>query len=517
MDSQLLNVLALIVSFLLFIVLALKITSNLIKTEPSPNIPPGPWKLPIIGNIHNLVTSTPHRKLTDLAKIYGPLMHLQLGEIFTIVVSSAEYAKEIMNTKYLIFASRPHILAADILFYGSTDIVFCPYGNYWRQLRKICTMELLTQNRVNSFQPIREEELTSLVKIIDSHKGSSFNLTKASCVWHEKQKPRFISVLKEMPLGAGFSVGDLFPSAKWLQLVTGLRPQLEKVHRQMDRTLEDIINEHKKQKSKDKYGQGEAEEDLVDVLLKFLDGNGSNQDFCLTMNNIKAIILHILSEFDSFEDMFVGGGETSSSTIIWAMAEMIREPRVMNKAQIEVRDAFDLKARVDEICIDELKYLKSVVKETLRLHPPLPLFIRDCEQTCEIKGYHIPVKHRVVVNAWAIGRDSSYWTEPERFYPERFIDNPIDYKGTNFEYIPFGAGRRICPGSTLGLINVELSLAFLLYHFDWKLPNGMKKEDLDMTEQFGLTVFKKDDLYLTPVTARPILNREASMHGKKGA
>ncbi|CAJ1932853.1 unnamed protein product [Sphenostylis stenocarpa] len=510
MDSELLNVLALIMSSLLFIVLVLKITRNLIKTEPSPNLPRGPWKLPIIGNIHNLITSSPHRKLRDLAKIYGPLMHLQLGEIFMIIVSSAEYAKEIMKTNDLIFASRPHILASDILLYESTDLVYAPYGNYWRHLRKICTMELLTQNRVKSFQPIREEEFTSLVKIIDSHKGSPFNLSEAilSLIFDiisrsafgmkSKSQEQFLSVLKGVPVGVGFNIADLFPSAKWLQLVTGLRSKFEKVHRQMDQTLEDIINEHKKQKST---------EDLVDVLLKLQDENGSNKDICLTINSIKAILL----------DIFLGGGDTSSSTIIWAMAEMIREPKTMKKAQVEVREAFDMKGRVDESCIDELKYLKSVVKETLRLHPPLPLVGRDCGQTCEIKGYHIPVKHKVIVNAWAIGRDPSYWTEPERFYPERFIDNPIDYKGTNFEYIPFGAGRRMCPGSTLGLINVEMPLAFLLYHFDWKLPNGMKEEDLDMSEEYGLSVSKKDDLYLIPVTARPILNREASLQGKKGA
>ena len=208
------------------------------------------------------------------------------------------------------------------------------------------------------------------------------------------------------------------------------------------------------------------------------------------------------------QDIFAAGGETATTTINWVMAEIIRDPRVMKKAQVEVREVFNTKGRVDEICINELKYLKSVVKETLRLHPPAPLLIpRECGQTCEIDGYHIPVKSKVIVNAWAIGRDPKYWSEAERFYPERFIDSSIDYKGTNFEYIPFGAGRRICPGSTFGLINVELALAFLLYHFDWKLPNGMKSEDLDMTEKFGVTVARKDDIYLIPATSRPFLVR----------
>ena len=162
------------------------------------------------------------------------------------------------------------------------------------------------------------------------------------------------------------------------------------------------------------------------------------------------------------QDIFSAGGDTAASTINWAMAEMIRDSRVMEKVQIEVREVFNMKGRVDEICIDELKYLKSVVKETLRLHPPAPLLLpRECGQACEINGYHIPVKSKVIVNAWAIGRDPKYWSEAERFYPERFIDSSIDYKGTNFEYIPFGAGRRICPGSTFGLINVEVGVTLV--------------------------------------------------------
>jgi len=175
----------------------------------------------------------------------------------------------------------------------------------------------------------------------------------------------------------------------------------------------------------------------------------------------------------------------------------------MKKAQYEVREIFNKKGIVGENYINELEYLKLVVKETLRLHPPTPLLLRECGQACEIDGYHIPAKSKVIVNSWTIGRDPKYWTEPERFYPERFTSTSIDYKGTNFEYIPFGAGRRICPGITFGLINVELALALMLYHFDWRLPNGMKGEDLDMTEQFGANVKRKNDLYLIPTIPLP--------------
>ncbi|KEH34017.1 putative cytochrome P450 [Medicago truncatula] len=494
-----------IFSFILLTLVVQKIGNK--KSYSTYNIPPGPIKLPIIGNIHNLLTSQPHRKLRDLAKKYGPLMHLQLGEVSAMVISSPECAGEVMKTHDIHFASRPQILATEIMSYNSTNIAFAPYGNYWRQLRKICTLELLSLKRVNSYQPIREEVFSNLVKWIASRDGIPINITEAvrssiytivsrAAFGNEcKDQDKFISVVKQsIKVAGGFDLGDLFPSAKWLQLVTGMRPKLERFHRQTDQILENIINEHKEEKyTKAKDDQGKVEEDLVDVLLKYEDG--SNQEFTLTKNNIKAIIL----------DVFGAGGETSASTIDWAMVEMIRDPRIMKKAQDEVREVFKMKGRVDENCINELNYLKSVVKETLRLHPPTPLLLpRECRQTCEINGYHIPIKSKVIVNAWAIARDPNYWTEPERFYPERFLDSAIDYKGSNYEYIPFGAGRRICPGSTFGLRSIELALAMLLYHFDWKLPSGIRSEDLDMTDEFGATMRRKDDLLLFSFVYHPL-------------
>ena len=187
------------------------------------------------------------------------------------------------------------------------------------------------------------------------------------------------------------------------------------------------------------------------------------------------------------------------------MSEMVKNPQVMEKAQAEVRQVFDGKAYVDETYLHELKFLRSVIKETLRLHPPIPLLLpRECRESCDINGYKIPVKTKVIVNAWAIGRDPRYWTEAEKFYPERFLNSSIDYKGTDFEYIPFGAGRRMCPGITFAMANIELPLAQSLYHFDWKLPNGLKQDDLDMTEQFGLSLRRKNNLHLIPMPYHPL-------------
>ncbi|KHM99029.1 Cytochrome P450 71D11 [Glycine soja] len=390
------------------------------------------------------------------------------------------------------------------LGYDKKTIAFAPYGNYWRQLRKNCTLELFTIKRINSFRPIREEEFNILIKRIASANGSTCNLTMAVLSLSYGiisraaflQRPREFILLTEQVVktSGGFNIGEFFPSAPWIQIVAGFKPELERLFIRNDQILQDIINEHKDHaKPKGKEGQGEVAEDMVDVLLKFQDMGGENQDASLTDDNIKAVI----------EKMFASGGETSANSINWTMAELMRNPRVMKKAQAEVREVFNMKGRVDETCINQMKYLKAVAKETMRLHPPVPLlFPRECGEACEIDGYHhIPVKSKVIVSAWAIGRDPKYWSEAERLYLERFFASSIDYKGTSFEFISFGAGRRICPGGSFGLVNVEVALAFLLYHFDWKLPNRMKTEDLDMTEQFGLTVKRKKDLYLIPSLA----------------
>ncbi|KAL6975218.1 hypothetical protein U1Q18_024013, partial [Sarracenia purpurea var. burkii] len=151
-------------------------------------------------------------------------------------------------------------------------------------------------------------------------------------------------------------------------------------------------------------------------------------------------------------------------------------------------------------------YLNSVIKETLRFHPSVPLLVpRESSDQCVINEYEIPAKTKIFVNAWAIGRDSRYWNEPEKFNPERFLDNAIDFKGRDFEYISFGARRRICPGIFFALPNIELPLAQLLYHFDWKLSNGMKQDELDMEEALGVTVRRKHDFYLIPIPYDPIL------------
>ncbi|XP_028799772.1 cytochrome P450 71D10-like [Neltuma alba] len=447
--------------------------------------------------------SLPHHIMRDLANKYGPLIHLQLGQTSNIIISSSEMAKEIMKTHDQIFANRPIYLAAKIVGYDGIDVGFAPYGHRWRQLRKICTLELLSVKRVQSFRNIREEQIGSLMKYITEHEGSVINLHKQffplansvvarAAIGKSKNVDDVVYFMqKTMELATGLGVEDLFPSLKFLPVITGLKRKLEKLHELGDGILQEVIAEHRERNDKrSEDGDDEAhQEDLVDVLLRVQKENDLDIHIC--DDTIKSII----------QDMFFGATETTATILEWAMAELLRNPETMKEAQAEVRKVFGNKGYVEETELHKLKYTDAVIKEILRLHPPLPLLVpRENFETWEINGYKIPSNSRIIVNAWALGRDPKYWNEVEKFQPQRFLDPSTDYnfKGTNHQYIPFGSGRRICPGSSFGYAVIDLAIAKLLYHFDWKLPDGMKPEDLDMEETFGNTASRKNHLCVVP-------------------
>nr|UXF47982.1 cytochrome P450 CYP71-3a [Daphne genkwa] len=480
---------------------------NWFQTKSSaPKLPPGPRKLPIIGNIHNLAGAMPHHRLAELANTYGPLMHLKLGEKSMVVVSSAEAAKEIMKVHDVNFASRPYTLAGEIFVYNFKDIAQIPYGEYWRQARKIFSLELLSSKRVQSFRALREEVVTKMVAEIaaSAETGTAVNLSDKLFMFShglisgaafgrkDKYGIRFKEIIRRLvELAGGFSVADIFPSLKFLQVMSGVRPGLEKLAKEADEVLEDMLREHRTARAnKDFQLTGEDEEkDLVDVLLD-LQQEQSNKDFQLTDDSIKALL----------EDCFLGGTETGSSTIEWIISEMLRNPRVLRKAQAEVRELHARKGGLQETDLHELTYMNQVIRENFRMHPPLPLLLpRESAENRVIFGHDIPAKTQVIVNVWAIGRDPRIWEDPDTFYPERFENNPIDFRGSDFELLPFGAGRRICPGISFGMASVEVGLANLLCHFDWKLPDGNKFEQVDMSEAFGSAVRRKTDLWLVPL------------------
>nr|CAB3445872.1 unnamed protein product [Digitaria exilis] len=310
-------------------------------------LPPGPWRLPVIGSLHHLIGKPlVHRALTDLARhLDAPLMYLKLGEVPVVVATSRDAAREVMRGHDVTFATRPWSPTIRIMMEEGLGLAWAPYGDLWRQLRRISVVELLSARR-------------------------NFELMECVIKQHEERRAEAAA--------------------------------------------------------KGTDGQ-EMEEDLVDVLLR-VQKEGA-LDVPLTMGIIKAVIL-------------------------WAMAELMKHPEVMKKAQAELRGNLNGKPKVTE---DDLAHME----------------------------------------------DPRYWDDPEEFKPERFECATIDFKGTDFEYIPFGAGRRICPGIMFAQSNIELTLAALLYHFDWELVDGLKPSELEMAEGTGLTVRKKNDLLLHPIIRVP--------------
>ncbi|KAM0954730.1 hypothetical protein ACFX2I_023165 [Malus domestica] len=334
-----------------------------------------------------------------------------------------------------------------------------------------------------------------------SHEGLAINFRDRCCSFTSgvvskaafgkkcKDQKEFLSLLDEiLKLGSGFDIPDLFPSLSFLVFITGSIPALKDIKSKLNTILERIINDHKI-KSNDKAV--EEEENFVDVLLKLKESN--KVEFNFTTNHIKDMIM---------VNMFSAGSETSATTLEWAMSELMRNPRIMKRAQAEVRRSvlqFEGKKRkvIEERDVQKMDYLKSVVKETLRLHSPAPLLPREARDTVQIGGFELPVKSKVIINLWAMGRDPEIWgADAECFKPERFQCSSVDFKGFDFEFTPFGAGRRMCPGMLFGVTMVELALAELLYRFDWKLANEMNPDELDMTETFGVTCKRKNALYL---------------------
>ncbi|XP_047155062.1 cytochrome P450 71AU50-like [Vigna umbellata] len=469
------------------------------RNSKAKKLPPGPRGLPILGSLHKLGPN-PHRDLHQLAKEYGSVMYLRLGVVPTIVVSSPQAAELFLKTHDLVFASRPPHEAARYISWEQRNLSFGEYGSYWRNMRKMCTLELLSQTKINSFRSMREEELDLLIKDLReaAKDGAAVNLSAKvstlsadmACrmVFGKKYTDRdldekgFKAVMQEgMHLAATPNMGDYIPYIGALDL-QGLTKRMKSVGKIFDDFFEKIIDEHmQSQKGEDKT------KDFVDVMLGFVGTEES--EYRIERPNIKAILL----------DMLAGSMDTSATAIEWTLSELLKNPRMMKKLQKELESVVGMERKVEESDLEKLEYLDMVVKESLRLHPVAPLLIpHQSIEDCMVGEYFIPKKSRVIVNAWAIMRDPSAWDEAEKFWPERFEGRNIDVRGREFELIPFGSGRRGCPGIQLGLTVIRHTVAQVVHCFDWKLPNNMLPSELDMADEFGLTMPRANPLRAIP-------------------
>ncbi|XP_022132564.1 cytochrome P450 CYP736A12-like [Momordica charantia] len=462
-------------------------------------LPPGPKGFPIFGSLH-LLGKLPHRALHRLSQKYGPIMHLRLGLVSTIVVSSPAAAELFLKTHDHVFASRPLIQASNHISYGRKGLGFAEYGPYWRNIRKMCTVELLSNLKVSSFRSMRSEEVGLLIDHLREAAKSDVVVNLSSKVTslvadmtclmvfgkkygdEQLDERGFKAVIQEvMQLAAAPNLGDFIPYVAGLDF-QGFNRRAKSISKVIDGFLERIIDEHLQPKI------GNKTKDFVDVMLDLM--NSQATEYQIERSSIKAIIL----------DLLAAAVDTSATTISWALSELIKHPLSMKKIQDELEKVVGLDRMVEDSDLCNLKYLDMVIKEIFRMHPPAPLLVpHESLDDCTVDNFYIPKKSRIIVNAWAIGRDPNVWIDAEKFFPERFIGSQVDIKGRDFQLIPFGSGRRGCPGMQMGLIVVRLVLAQLVHCFNWELPNGTLPTKLNMTEEFGLTCPRAEDLKVIPI------------------
>ncbi|KAM7507026.1 hypothetical protein LguiA_017479 [Lonicera macranthoides] len=471
-------------------------------TRPPKNkkLPPGPTPFPIIGNLLKL-GDQPHKSLADLAKIYGPIMSLKLGTTTTVVISSSTTAKEILQTQDLAFSSRSIPDALHALDTAKYSVAWLPVSNRWRSHRKILNSHIFSASRLDANQHLRRKKVEELIIYCQksSELGDPVNIGQAgfttslnllsNMIFSMDLTDPFKDSAKEfkelvwniMAEAGKPNLVDYFPLLKRID-PQGIRRRMT-VH--LGKILHLFGEMTEKRLELRKLRKTVESTDTLDICLNIAQENPDEID--------RTHMEHM------FLDLFVAGTDTTSSTLEWAMAELLRNPEIMVKAKAELKEVIGKGKVLQEVDVTSLPYLGYIVKETLRMHPPGPFLIpRKIETDVEVRGYIVPKGAQVLVNVWAIGRDPTLWEDPLSFKPERFLGSKIDVKGRDFELIPFGAGRRICPGLPLAMRMVSVMLGSMINLFDWKLDGGIEPKNLDMAEKFGLSLQKARPLRAVP-------------------
>ncbi|KAL5711205.1 hypothetical protein ACHQM5_021688 [Ranunculus cassubicifolius] len=440
-------------------------------------LPPGPRGLPLLGHLH-MLGELPHRSLHCMAKKYGPIMHIRIGLVPVIVASSPEYAELFLKTHDAVFADRPKNEAAEYLNYGNKGLILAHYGPHWRNMRKLCTLELLSISKLKMFKPMRKQEIAVFIAAIKitSESGSSIDITEKIGSVIENMTCRMLFGVKDddkvalketieemVKLVGVFSIADYIPFLAALD-IQGHRLRMKKVSKAMDGFLENLINEH----LKDADTLQGRHRHFIDVMISLMNSSITPEEH-FDRDNMKAILV----------DMLAAGMDTTATAIEWVVTELIKHPSVMKLVQQELEYVVGLDRMVEEDLV-KLEYLKMVVKESMRLHPVGPLIAHRSMEDTSVNGYLIPKKSIIMINIWAIGRVPNVWSSnAQEFYPERFIGSMVDVQGRDFQLLPFGSGRRKCVGLRLGLTVVEHVVAQLVHCFDSKLPYGLLPKDLD--------------------------------------
>ncbi|KVI09108.1 cytochrome P450 [Cynara cardunculus var. scolymus] len=463
-------------------------------------LPPGPRNLPIVGYLPFLDPNL-HTHFTNMAHSHGPIFKIWLGIKLYVVINTPELAKTVVRDQDETFANRSLTIAASIIAYGGQDIAWSNSNSSWRNLRKILVHEVLSNKNLEACSSFRTDEVRKMIKNVYSKIGTRIDVKEISffmianvlttMVWGKDnhlgaELQMVVSKIVEM-LGRP-NLSDFFPFLTWFDL-QGVERE-SKVHfKELDRVFTSIIDDRIKLNSERlDVGVGhEGKKDFLQILLELKDQKDATS---LDITKIKALLT----------DIMVAGTETTTSVIEWAMTEIMQNRHVMKRVQEGLAEVVGPNNIVEESHLSKLKYLDATVKETLRLHPVVPLLVpRSPSQTCTVGGYTIPKGSTVFVNVWAIHRDPRNWDNPLEFDPERFLTeegmDKYDFKGNNLKFFPFGSGRRLCPGVPLAEKMGMYILASFLHSFDWSLPKG---EEHDFSDTFSIALKKRKPLVAIP-------------------
>ncbi|CAM8984222.1 unnamed protein product [Rhodiola kirilowii] len=483
----------------LFSILIMLITFCRFKPGRKPNLPPGRFAWPVIGNLHQ-IEPVQHKSFAELSKRYGPIVSVWVGSSLTVVVSSATLAKEVLTDKDHLFANRPRRMRTEVDTKNGSDLIWADYGPSYVKLKKLTVHELFSPKSIREFSSVREEEMTSLVNLIskwcEGGCGRSLELRRYldvasfNCITRIVLGKRFINnegvtneeglelkaILIELAeCNSSMSLMDLIPWLRGLGQIGERR--FSRCQERKMRFLRGLLEDCE---ARVKESDGEAKGNFLCALV------GLKEEHDLSEDNIVGLIW----------DMISAGLETALVVVEWAMAHVLKSPLILAQAQNELDKVIGLNNVMTELDFPKLQFLKCIVKETLRLHPSTPLMLpHKANVDTKIGGYDVPKGTIVAINIWEIARDPTVWTGPNEFQPERFLVNDVDMMGRDFKLLPFGSGRRMCPGAQLGINLVMLMLGRLLHHFNWRVEEG---QDIDMSDGIGMVCYKRYPLQVVP-------------------
>ncbi|XP_027345296.1 2-hydroxyisoflavanone synthase [Abrus precatorius] len=485
-----------------------------------PNPPSPKSRLPFVGHLHLLDKPLLHHSLISLSERYGPLYSLYFGSMPTVVASTPDLFKLFLQThEASSFNTRFQTSAIRRLTYNNS-VAMVPFGPYWKFIRKLIMNDLLNATTVNKLRPLRSQEIRKVLKVLaqSAEAQKPLNVTEELLKWTNSTISRMMlgeaeeirDIAREvLKIFGEYSLTDFIWPLKKLK-VGKYEKRIDEIFNKFDPVIERVIKKRQEMRKRRKERNGEVDENeqsvvFLDTLLEFAEDE--TMEIKITKDQIKGLVV----------DFFSAGTDSTAVATDWALSELINNPRVFQKAREEVDRVVGKDRLVDEADVQNLPFIRAIVKETFRMHPPLPVVKRKCVEECEINGYVIPEGALILFNVWAVGRDPKYWDRPLEFRPERFLDSggegeagPVDLRGQHFQLIPFGSGRRMCPGVNLATAGMATLLASLIQCFDLQVvsPKGeiLKGNDakVSMEERPGLTVPRAHNLVCVPLARESV-------------